>query len=201
MRKAARPTPTRPFPLGNWLVKKAAEYHTRADECRALAARAANPEHKAMLHSMAETWENLARQRENFLARRRESLLWSVQQPCSRKFRQVIGSRVSGAPSHSFHGSPLAKFDDGGFGDLVLASLASKGTTPDFSRDHSRNCTYVGGLSRRAPPRTQIGQGRFGMAPLRRPSALWRGSGTEGRLCRYPGATQARFIPRPSKLP
>lgn len=73
------PPTTRPFPLGNGIVKKAAEYHTRADECRTLAARAANPEHKAMLHSMAETWENLARQRENFLARK--ARIASLEQP------------------------------------------------------------------------------------------------------------------------
>ena len=35
-----------------------------------LAARASNPEHKAMLGRMAETWENLAQQRERLVERR-----------------------------------------------------------------------------------------------------------------------------------
>lgn len=39
-------------------------------ECRALAARTAKPEHKCMLEGMAETWEQLAQQREALLARR-----------------------------------------------------------------------------------------------------------------------------------
>jgi len=51
-------------------LKKASEYHQRADECRALAARASNAEHKAMLHNMADTWENLAVAREALLARK-----------------------------------------------------------------------------------------------------------------------------------
>jgi hypothetical protein len=51
-------------------VKKASEYHKHADECRVLAARASNPDHRAMLHNMADTWENLACQREAFVARK-----------------------------------------------------------------------------------------------------------------------------------
>jgi hypothetical protein len=51
-------------------LQKASEYHSRADECRALAARTAKPEHKIMLEGMAETWERLAQQREALIARR-----------------------------------------------------------------------------------------------------------------------------------
>ena len=51
-------------------LQKTSEYHARADECRALAARTANPDHKSMLLSMAATWESLAVQREAHLARR-----------------------------------------------------------------------------------------------------------------------------------
>ena len=51
-------------------LHKASEYHVRAEECRALAARAPKPEHKRMLEDMAETWERLAQQREALIARR-----------------------------------------------------------------------------------------------------------------------------------
>ena len=51
-------------------MHKASEYHVRAEECRALAARTAKPEHKRMLEGMAETWERLALQREALIARR-----------------------------------------------------------------------------------------------------------------------------------
>ncbi len=50
-------------------MKKASEYQLHADECRKLAAGTANPEHKAMLANMAETWESLARERIDRLAR------------------------------------------------------------------------------------------------------------------------------------
>jgi hypothetical protein len=51
-------------------VQKACEYHERAAECRTMATRTQNPEHKAMLASMAATWETLATEREEHLARR-----------------------------------------------------------------------------------------------------------------------------------
>ena len=51
-------------------MQKASEYHLRAEECRALAARTADAEHKAMLANMAETWEALAQQREALVARK-----------------------------------------------------------------------------------------------------------------------------------
>ena len=51
-------------------MKKANDYHLRAEECRGLAARASKPEHRAMLGRMAETWEDLAKQRERLIARR-----------------------------------------------------------------------------------------------------------------------------------
>jgi hypothetical protein len=55
--------------LGNPL-QKASEYHLRAEECRGLAAKTNNLEHKTMLQRMAETWENLSLQRERLIARR-----------------------------------------------------------------------------------------------------------------------------------
>jgi hypothetical protein len=51
-------------------MQKASEYHQRAAECRLLAARTRDPEHKMLLAEMAETWETLARQREALLARK-----------------------------------------------------------------------------------------------------------------------------------
>lgn len=51
-------------------MHKASQYHVRAEECRALAARTAKAEHKSMLEGMAETWERLAQQREALIARR-----------------------------------------------------------------------------------------------------------------------------------
>jgi hypothetical protein len=36
-------------------MRKASEYHLRAAECRGLASRAGDPEHKSMLATMAET--------------------------------------------------------------------------------------------------------------------------------------------------
>ena len=49
-------------------MKKASEYHEHATECRALAV-SAKGEHRSMLLKMAETWEGLARDREEQLAR------------------------------------------------------------------------------------------------------------------------------------
>jgi hypothetical protein len=51
-------------------MRKASEYHLRAEECRGLASRAENPDHKSMLVTMAETWETLAQQREALVARK-----------------------------------------------------------------------------------------------------------------------------------
>lgn len=52
-------------------MKKACEYHRHAAECRVMASRAHDPEHKAMLLQMAETWDSLAVAREMRLARQR----------------------------------------------------------------------------------------------------------------------------------
>jgi hypothetical protein len=52
-------------------MKKAHEYHQRAEECRALAKRASQAEYRAALIEMAETWENLAHERETFVTRQR----------------------------------------------------------------------------------------------------------------------------------
>lgn len=51
-------------------MKKAAEYHQHAEECRAMAERSNSPEHKAALLSMALTWENLGKDRAAHVARR-----------------------------------------------------------------------------------------------------------------------------------
>ena len=50
-------------------MKKTAEYHEHAHQCRILAASSSNREHREMLSRMAETWESLARNREVRLAR------------------------------------------------------------------------------------------------------------------------------------
>jgi hypothetical protein len=50
-------------------MKKVHEYHQRAQECRALAGQARQAEHRTALIQMAETWENLARDREAYVAR------------------------------------------------------------------------------------------------------------------------------------
>jgi hypothetical protein len=56
-------------------MKKVPEYLQHAEECRMLAA-AAKPEHRDMLLKMAETWESLAKGREEHVERRnRVSLL------------------------------------------------------------------------------------------------------------------------------
>ena len=44
-------------------MKKASEYRRNAEECRKLSASIADPQHKAMLEQMAETWEGLAADR------------------------------------------------------------------------------------------------------------------------------------------
>jgi hypothetical protein len=44
-------------------MKKASEYQRNAQECRRLSANIADPEHKAMLQQMAETWDGLAESR------------------------------------------------------------------------------------------------------------------------------------------
>jgi hypothetical protein len=51
-------------------LQKASEYHLRAEECRVLAARTNDAEHKAILGHMAETWEDMAQQREAEIARK-----------------------------------------------------------------------------------------------------------------------------------
>ena len=51
-------------------MKKASEYHEHAEECRQLASRSIDPEHKAALIKMAETWENLAKERMALLERK-----------------------------------------------------------------------------------------------------------------------------------
>jgi len=52
-------------------LKKASEYKEHAKECRQLARTAVSPEHKAMLEQMAQTWESLARDRLERIARAR----------------------------------------------------------------------------------------------------------------------------------
>lgn len=51
-------------------MKKVSEYYQHADECRAMARTATTPEQKAMLENMAQTWEQLARNREATIRRR-----------------------------------------------------------------------------------------------------------------------------------
>jgi hypothetical protein len=48
-------------------VKKASEYRQHAQECRALARNAKADEHRIHLLNMADTWENLAVERERML--------------------------------------------------------------------------------------------------------------------------------------
>jgi chromosome segregation ATPase len=52
-------------------VRKASEYREHAQQCRVLANRTSNSEHRAMLSRMAETWEALARDREAHIKRQR----------------------------------------------------------------------------------------------------------------------------------
>jgi hypothetical protein len=51
-------------------MKKASEYLRNAEECRRLIAAAVYPEQKAMLQKMANTWTNLALDRERRLAQK-----------------------------------------------------------------------------------------------------------------------------------
>jgi hypothetical protein len=50
-------------------LKKAADYRKHAEQCRRLARRMAEPAQKEQLLVMAETWEQLARDRESLTRR------------------------------------------------------------------------------------------------------------------------------------
>ena len=50
-------------------MRKVDEYRRHADECRQLAHRSSNEETRSQLLQMAETWEGLARDREEQIAR------------------------------------------------------------------------------------------------------------------------------------
>jgi hypothetical protein len=50
------------------MMRKAEEYKKHADECRHLAASASNEDSRRQLLEMADTWESLARDRNNQLA-------------------------------------------------------------------------------------------------------------------------------------
>ena len=52
-------------------MRKISEYEAHADECRRMAFQAKNPEHRAQLINMAETWEMLATARTRQLRSRR----------------------------------------------------------------------------------------------------------------------------------
>lgn len=52
-------------------MRKAEEYKKHADECRQLAAAASNEDSRHQLLEMAETWESLARDRLDQLARQK----------------------------------------------------------------------------------------------------------------------------------
>ena len=52
-------------------MRKISEFHQHAAECRQLAKMAVSPDHAAMLENMARTWETLAGEREQHLARQR----------------------------------------------------------------------------------------------------------------------------------
>ena len=58
-------------------MKKASEYQDHAQECRTLAENA-KAEHRVMFLTMAETWEGLARNREDQVARQRKLELLSA---------------------------------------------------------------------------------------------------------------------------
>ena len=57
------------FGTPGFRMRKASEYSKHAEECRQLAKTAITPEHAAMLENMAQTWESLAQEREQRLAR------------------------------------------------------------------------------------------------------------------------------------
>jgi hypothetical protein len=50
-------------------MRKVEEYRRNADECRQLATKSSNEEARTQLLQMAETWEGLARDREEQIAR------------------------------------------------------------------------------------------------------------------------------------
>jgi hypothetical protein len=54
-------------------MRKVSDYRRHAEECRQLMRGARTPEHREMLHQMAETWESLAESREKQLERRANS--------------------------------------------------------------------------------------------------------------------------------
>ena len=58
-----------PGARGSSSLRKISEYYEHAGECRQLSKLAGNADHAAMLENMAETWENLAKEREEHLAR------------------------------------------------------------------------------------------------------------------------------------
>ena len=57
-------------------LRKASEYQEHAKECRLLARTAVSPEHKVMLEKMAQTWESLARDRLERIARTQRIARW-----------------------------------------------------------------------------------------------------------------------------
>lgn len=54
---------------GEASVRKIEDYRKHAEECRAMANRAASEERRQMLLQMVETWESLARDRREQIAR------------------------------------------------------------------------------------------------------------------------------------
>ena len=56
---------------GESSVRKIEDYRKHAEECRAMANRAASDEHRQMLLQMVETWESLARDRAEQIACRK----------------------------------------------------------------------------------------------------------------------------------
>jgi hypothetical protein len=62
-------------------MKKASEYREHAEECRVMGRRAREPDHKTMLAEMAETWDNLAGQRQEHLARLKRIAALEAQAP------------------------------------------------------------------------------------------------------------------------
>jgi hypothetical protein len=53
-------------------VKKSSEYREHAEECRVLARKAGSPDHQQQLLKMAETWEQLAIERQRLIAKHPE---------------------------------------------------------------------------------------------------------------------------------
>lgn len=52
-------------------MRKIEDYKKHAAECRQMAAQATNEEHRQMLLHMAETWESLANDRKDQIARKK----------------------------------------------------------------------------------------------------------------------------------